>query len=243
MNNSYNSNDDNIKKWSTVTREELESFGDGDFGRTEMLNPTIFQLVGDVSGKTVLDAGCGNGYLSRMLAKKDAAVVGVEPGETMYQFATETEEKNKLGIEYFKEDLSQLNRFQEEFDIVIANMVFMDIPDYQSAIKNCISSLKKGGVLIYSLLHPCFPGFENDWQKLRRVEIKDYFNETNIEAQYGQVFFRPLQNYINLTNDYRCVTERIIEPQLSGDFAQANPELDRSRFIPQFIVIKARKES
>lgn len=105
------------------------------------------------------------------------------------------------------------------------------------------SLIKKDGVLIYSLLHPCFPGFENDWQRLKRVEVKDYFTESSIEAHYGHVFFRPLQNYINLTNDNGCVTERIIEPQLSKEFATINPELDRSHFVPQFILIKARKAS
>ena len=237
------SNDDNIKKWSTVSREELENFGDGDFGRVQMLNPAIFQLLGDVKDKHILDAGCGNGYLCRMLARKGASVVGVEPGQTMYEFAVEEEEKEGLGVKYLKEDLSQFTRFQEEFDIVIANMVFMDIPDYEPAIKNCINALKNGGIFIYSLLHPCFPGFESDWQKLKKVEVTDYFTETNIEAQYGQVFFRPLQNYINLTNDYGCVTERIIEPQLSKEFAEANPKLNRSHLVPQFIVIKAKRES
>lgn len=237
------SNDDNIKKWSTVPPDELENFGDGDFGRLQMLNPAIFQLVGNVSGKKILDAGCGNGYLSRMLAKKDALVVGIEPGETMYQYAIEKETSESLGIKYYKEDLSQLTCFHEEFDIVIANMVFMDIPDYQAAVKNCINSLKKGGIFIYSLLHPCFPGFENDWQKMKKVEITDYFTESSIEAHYGHVFSRPLQNYINLTNDYGCVTERIIEPQLSKEFSEAHSELNRSHFVPQFIVIKAKKEN
>lgn len=137
------SNDDNIKKWSTIPREEVENFGDGDFGRVEMLNPAIFQLLGDVKGKKILDAGCGNGYLCRMLAKNGALVIGVEPGKRMYEFAVEEEKKEQLGIKYLQEDLSQLLEFKEDFDIVIANMVFMDIPDYKSAIKNCIASLKK----------------------------------------------------------------------------------------------------
>lgn len=235
------SNDDNIKKWSTISRGELENYGNGDFGRVQMLNPAIFQLLGDVKGKKILDAGCGNGYLSRLLAKKGASVVGVEPGETMHQYAIETEEKEPLGIKYLKEDLSQLTQFKEEFDIVIANMVFMDIPDYQSAIRNCISSLKKEGIFIYSLLHPCFPGFENDWQKLKHVEVKDYFTQSSIEAKYGQVFYRPLQIYINLTNDCGCITERIIEPQLGKEFSDTNPKLNRSHFVPQFIVIKAKR--
>lgn len=237
------SNNDNIKKWSTVTQEELEKFGDGDFERTQMINPTIFQLLGAVTKKKLLDAGCGNGYLSRMLAMKGAEVIGVEPGETMYRFAVSTEEKDHLGITYFKEDLSQFTRFKEEFDIVVANMVFMDIPKYQSAIRNCINSLKTGGLFIYSILHPCFPGFENDWQRLKHVEVKDYFTESSVQARYGHVFFRPLQNYINLTNDYGCVTERIVEPQLNKRFAEENPTLNRSYYVPQFIVIKARKDS
>jgi len=60
-----------IQSWSQISDEEIEAFGDdGDFFRQHLLNPELLKLLGNVSGKTILDAGCGTGYLSRILAKK-----------------------------------------------------------------------------------------------------------------------------------------------------------------------------
>src|SRR4029453_6341019 len=54
-------------------REQDDLVGDP-FG---ILMPLLAQL-GDVSGQDVLDAGCGEGYLSRILAARGACVTGVD---------------------------------------------------------------------------------------------------------------------------------------------------------------------
>lgn len=58
-------NEDAIRHWSQVPPAEVEAFGDtGDFARQHLLTPHILQLLGDVQGKQLLDAGCGQGYLA-----------------------------------------------------------------------------------------------------------------------------------------------------------------------------------
>jgi len=42
--------------------------GENDLNRCDLLDPVILQILEDVKGKTILDAGCGDGYLSRKLA-------------------------------------------------------------------------------------------------------------------------------------------------------------------------------
>ena len=49
----------------------------------EILNPCIETLMGDVQGRRILDAGCGEGYLSRVYEKKGATVVGVDFSENI----------------------------------------------------------------------------------------------------------------------------------------------------------------
>ena len=53
---------------------------EGDFGRRVLLNPAIFRLLGEVRGRSILDAGCGHGYLSRLFADRGATLVGVGVG-------------------------------------------------------------------------------------------------------------------------------------------------------------------
>ncbi len=62
------SNTDNIKAYSQISRDTIEAFGDeGDLTRKYLLNPAIFALLGDVRGRAILDAGCGQGYLRAMM--------------------------------------------------------------------------------------------------------------------------------------------------------------------------------
>src|SRR5438270_447775 len=98
------SNDENISAWSNNAQYVIEKFlHDGDFWRKHVLNPVLLHLIGDVTNKTILDAGCGQGYLSRMLAAQGAKVTGIEPAEGLVLYAKEQEKKNSLGIQYIKE--------------------------------------------------------------------------------------------------------------------------------------------
>jgi 2-polyprenyl-3-methyl-5-hydroxy-6-metoxy-1,4-benzoquinol methylase len=57
-----------------VTTREQHGSDEDPFG---LLRP-ILRLLGDVANQDVLDAGCGEGYLSRILAGRGARVTGVD---------------------------------------------------------------------------------------------------------------------------------------------------------------------
>ncbi len=139
-----------------------------------------------------------------------------------------------MGINYQQKDLSDIN-ISEQYDIVVAINVFMDIPDYKLAIKNCITSLKSGGTLIFSILHPCFPGSEAEWSELGYVKIDNYFNVSSVPQRYGHLFHRTLQDYLNAVIENDCQIDKVIEPQLSP------VTKERNSHVPQFLFIKARK--
>jgi SAM-dependent methyltransferase len=81
-----------VDAYSQLSDADYDAIGpEGDFGRRALLNPAIFRLLGDVRGQTILDAGCGNGYLSRLLADRGGTVVGVESADVPYRYATTQE--------------------------------------------------------------------------------------------------------------------------------------------------------
>ena len=233
-------NTDVIKAWSTVPQETIERFGDeGDVTRKHLLNPAIFTALGDVKGKTILDAGCGQGYLSRLLAKKGASVTGIEPAEAFYVYALRREQNELLGITYLQADLSTWS-CPPLFDSVIANMVFMDIPNYASALLNCVTALKRDGRLIFSLLHPCFEEAGAEWKKKGFVEVRDYFQEHPVKQDYGHFIHRPLSIYLNSVIQAGCTLQQVIEPQLEETLAQQY-DAERYWYVPGYILISAIK--
>jgi 2-polyprenyl-3-methyl-5-hydroxy-6-metoxy-1,4-benzoquinol methylase len=235
------SNSETIRAWSNAPREIIEQFGDeGDIARQYLLNPAIFSLLGDVSGKNILDAGCGQGYLSRLLAKRGAIVTGVEPATGLYEYAVRLEQAERLGISYLQQDLSLLDGFKQCFDFVVANMVFMDIPAYEKAMHNCIAALKRGGHLIFSILHPCFDEPQEGWDAKGYIEVREYFKERALPQSFGHFFHRPLSSYLNLVIHEGCSIQQVIEPQLDIATARLIGH-ERNVHVPNFIVVGAMK--
>ena len=235
-------NADVIQAWSGYPEHLIESFGEeGDLIRQYLLNPTIFAFLGgDARGKRILDAGCGQGYLCRLLARRGAKVTGVEPAEAFYRYALRREESERLGIEYVQADLSTWTPPPDPFDVVIANMVLMDIPDYEPALNTCVAALASQGGLIVSLLHPCFEEAGSAWKEKGYVEVRDYFRERAVKQDYGYFIHRPLSTYLNSIMRAGCMLQSVIEPQLEQSIA-AQHHAERYWLVPGSIVIFATR--
>lgn len=234
-------NETTIKAWGNVPLEQAEQFGDeGDTTRQYLLNPALFALLGDVNGQHILDAGCGQGYLCRLLAKRGATMTGIEPAETWYVYAQKREQAEPLGIQYLQADLSTWSPTPEAFETVVANMVLMNIPDYLPALRNCVTALKQGGRLIFSLLHPCFEESGSAWASKGYVEVREYFQERAVPQGYGHFIHRPLSTYFNSVIQAGCTIQQVLEPQLDHDVAH-RLRADRYVHVPGYIVIAAVK--
>lgn len=231
-------NQDVIDLWRSADPTSVGE--EGDFSHRHLLNPAIFQLLGDVRERYILDAGCGQGYLSRMLARLGARVTGVEPTPVFFDYVVAREDAEHLGITYLQADLSDFHQFESAFDAVIANMVFIDIPDYESAMRNCVTALKPDGTFIFSLGHPCFEEASDLWPVKHDVEVSEYFEEYVTPQPYGFNFHRSLSTYLNLVIDLGCTIQRLVEPQLSEAAAHEIGN-DRNVHVPSFIVIAASK--
>ncbi len=67
----------------------------------------VLDLLGDVVGKDVLDAGCGQGYLSRMLAARGARVTGIDLSPRLIAKARERDVDGRIeyGLLYISRPL------------------------------------------------------------------------------------------------------------------------------------------
>ncbi|MFD5317638.1 class I SAM-dependent methyltransferase [Streptomyces sp. NPDC127098] len=158
-------NDTSIRRWNTVPREAMEAMEpEGDFAKRHLLNPVLLRMVGDVRGRRVLDAGCGHGYLSRMLADRHARVVGVEPTDAMFGYAVEKERALRQGVEYVQADLGRLPDLGDPFDAVVCSMVLPAIPDWKPAMRACVRALRTGGLFVFSVNHPAFEQLLATWR-------------------------------------------------------------------------------
>jgi ubiquinone/menaquinone biosynthesis C-methylase UbiE len=109
---------------------------------------TFLRLVGDVTGKAVLDLACGEGYYTRRLRQRGAArVVGVDLSHGMIELARAQEAQAPLGIEYRIEDVKRL-ALTEQFDLVVAAYLLNYAQTGEEMLEMCraiAGALKPGG--------------------------------------------------------------------------------------------------
>jgi SAM-dependent methyltransferase len=217
---------------------------DGDFAKRYLINPVLLRMLGDLTGQRVLDAGCGNGYLSRMLAARGATVVGVEPGQSLIEFAMERETSAPQGIQYVQADLCDLPDLGAPFDAVVASMVLPAIPDWTGAMRACVNALKPGGLFVFTVNHPCFEQLWTTWRQHGEYRTTRYLAEYEIPGPSGVDFHRTIATYLNQLISLGCHLIEIAEPALTQQLANDGPGgIDAYTRLPNFLIVAARQEA
>ncbi|MFC7326566.1 class I SAM-dependent methyltransferase [Marinactinospora rubrisoli] len=114
--------------------------------------PAMLALAGDVSGRRILDAGCGAGPLSAALRDRGADVTGIDASVGMPALA-----RRRLGddADLRVVDLSGPLPFADgAFDDVVASLVLHYLEDWGPPLAETRRVLRPGGRLIVSVQHP-----------------------------------------------------------------------------------------
>jgi 2-polyprenyl-6-hydroxyphenyl methylase/3-demethylubiquinone-9 3-methyltransferase len=107
-----------------------------------------------LSGKTVLDVGCGGGILSESMAGLGAKVTGIDLGDKPLEVAKLHLLESGKQVEYRKIAVEGLAAEQPgHYDIVTCMEMLEHVPDPQSAIAACAKLVKPGGWVFFSTLN------------------------------------------------------------------------------------------
>ena len=236
--------DENANLWADHVRKGWDAY------REHFNNPAFFAFMGDLSGKTVLDAGCGEGYNTRLLARSGARMTGVDISERMIELARQEEQREPLGIRYEVASFSDLGIFNDaSFDVVVSSMALMDGPDFEGAAKEIFRVLRPGGELMFSITHPCFMTKGFGWIRDEhgndvKITVSDYFAREpwverwrfskapvseSIEPFAVPRFPRTLSDYLNALIEAGFVLKRIEEPRPSQEMCEEHPWLQKWR--------------
>ncbi|NHJ06160.1 MAG: class I SAM-dependent methyltransferase [Candidatus Heimdallarchaeota archaeon] len=218
------------------------------------MDPALWKQLGDIKDLKILDAGCGNGYLSRQMTKKGAKVVGVDISKHFIGFCKKRDKEETLGCQFHTGSLTDMPFLDSEtFDLVVSNIVMIDVQDYKSAFREINRVLKPKGRFVWSNLHPNFGNFNQIFYRLpfdtpRNEErmflmIDRYFDSGAILTSWGNIkpiwqFHRTLQEYSQALNNAGFLIKEIIEPKPSLEDIKGNPRMlafDADR-IPFFII-------
>ena len=126
-----------------------------------------FEQAGDVTGKEILDVGCGSGVYAVDFAQRGARrVVGVDLAGNMLELARQEAERHQVAdrCEFIQADFLELD-LKDTFDISIAMGVFDYIPDQ-------VTFLRKMVALTTEKVIVAFPGHSLLREPARRLRYK-----------------------------------------------------------------------
>jgi 2-polyprenyl-6-hydroxyphenyl methylase/3-demethylubiquinone-9 3-methyltransferase len=146
---------DEIAKFEAVASRWWDK--QGEFKALLKINPlrlNFIQSRSDLSGKRLLDVGCGGGLLSEGLAAYGASVTGIDMGDAALAAAKYHMRMSGLSIEYRKMSAETLAEKEEtKFDIVTCLELLEHVPDPESIVIACSKLLKSGGDLFFATLN------------------------------------------------------------------------------------------
>lgn len=221
-----------------------------------LCRPHVIKTLGDVNGLKIADIGCGEGYVSRMLAKRGAEVIGVDVSERLIRLAQQQEKKHPQGIRYLVAPAQDLHFIKSNSqDAAISVLVFCCFKkdsDAIKALKETHRILRPDGEFILALPHPLdIAQISTGWVKYSDGKV-NYWSLGPIHKQLikssGEQFeienyHRPLEKIVSMVITARFRIEGIIEPKPSSrDCSIHKTRWTKEKDIPYYIIMKLRKE-
>lgn len=96
----------------------------------------------------ILDAGCGTGFFTILLAKQGHEVIGTDLTREMVENSRKLAEEEQADCKFLQMDAENLEFPDESFDVVISRNLTWTLPDVEHAYREWIRVLKKGGILL-----------------------------------------------------------------------------------------------
>jgi ubiquinone/menaquinone biosynthesis C-methylase UbiE len=239
-----------------TTREEWNAFakawiemtaGRGDPHRVGLLDPWMLGACGDVTGKDVIDLGCGEGRFARMLAERGARVLGVDFSDVMFIAA------NRHPMDHVRYAVGDMSRLRDigdaSFDLAVSYVSLVDVVDYRAAIAEAFRVLRPGGRFVACNLAPMVTA-GNRWIKTPAGEKTSFYLDNYRDESARQMtmcgatvknFHRTLSSYMAAFLEAGFVLRSLREPVPSADQVKNYPQIADNLRVPLFQIFQLDK--
>lgn len=207
-----------------------------------------YQLFGDVSGKKLLEIGCGNGQSLQYQGERNASELwGIDISERQIEKASQHLKAYGLSAKLICSPMEKECGIPKEyFDYVYSIYAIGWTTDLEGTFCRIAAYLKKDGVFIFSWSHPIHRCVTSDKDKF--TFKKSYFDECwyPVAVDEGELLLadRNLSTYVNALAKAGFVIEQMIEQSDDEIMKSQDDHSDlskRAKLFPVTFVIKARK--
>jgi ubiquinone/menaquinone biosynthesis C-methylase UbiE len=212
--------------------------------------PAMKKLLPDLSGKTVLDLGCGYGNNCIDFIKRGAErVVGIDISSKMID--TAKKENAHINIEYIQMDINEINRLTQKFDLIYSSLAFHYVEDYKKLLRDIRLLLKDEGALLYSQEHPCTTApkkgcvwTKDEFGNKLYSNLSDYMYSGKRQITWFdeelEKYHRPMSEIINILVQENFIIKKVVEPVPDEDALKKRPDFSDEFHRTSSLIIKAK---
>jgi 2-polyprenyl-3-methyl-5-hydroxy-6-metoxy-1,4-benzoquinol methylase len=207
----------NVSPWIRAVREgEITS-------RTQVTNLAIIEAVIDCRPESVLDVGCGEGWLVRELEALDISAQGIDAVSALIAAAREAGQGSFQELAY---EQIFADAFAEKFDLLVCNFSLLGDESVVHLFQQAPGLLNPAGWFIVQSLHPRVVCAEADY--------RDGWREGSWQG-FNAEFREPAPWYFRTIESWQALFEQNgFEPALTTE------PLDPLSQAPASIIFSAR---
>ncbi len=199
----------NASTWTrAVRRGEILS-------RLRVTNGAILEAIADCAPATLLDLGCGEGWLAHHCARQGIAVLGTD---VVAEFTSVAADNAPDGTRFQTLSHQQIGAgvLKERFDVVVANFSLLGDGSLHELFAALPALLAPNGSVLVQTLHPMLicadHPYEDGWREGSWAGFSPAFRTP------APWFFRTLESWVQLFQRHGLVVRELREPMdpLSG---------------------------
>ena len=214
--------------------------------------PQLFELIGDVTNLSILDLGCGTGGHDRKLIEMGAKkVVGIDLSNNMINEAIKNTNSNK--IEYKVMSMTDIDKLDEKFDLVVSSLAIHYIEDYDGLCKKVYNILNDGGRFVFSHGHPMdscaiLKDYSDNFVIINNKKyflISDYNNEGKRISHWFvdgvETYYRNMSHLVNGLIEAGFKLERMAESYATKEVIKLKPKYIEQNDHSYYVYFKCQK--
>jgi len=190
-------------------------------------------------GRRYLDVGCGNGFITELVAPGFDKVVGIDLEEAR--------------LEDFRAHVSSNSNFQvlpmsaakiefpnESFPFITSFEVLEHVPDLSASVREMVRVCRRGGIIVISVPQVWFP-FENHgaqigkWLYPRKIPLLPYIRPLHRKWSLARVFSSAEMDRLFVPQGMELLGTSYASPQFERAAAQANSWESKLTFLAPFL--------
>jgi SAM-dependent methyltransferase len=212
----------------------------------DIVGESDLRLLGDVSGKRVLQLGSYEGHTAIALHRRGARVIAVEPAPERLAASRWAFEQAEARIELLETDFAELAAVRaDSIDLVVSVYSLAGVDDLARVFRQVHRVLRQEAPIVFSLPHPAFSMIDPASDEPLRIR-RAYWDHTprswTSGDHRGTDHTHTISDLFTQLGRTNFRVDTLLEPEPAASASRTALWHEAMRWVPSTLVIRAKKQ-